>query len=57
VAGGMDKVPEVARRHGMTVSLGIWLKPDLVKNEAEIVNRHPHRAGNRSDYRSRHCRQ
>ena len=36
VAGGMDKVPEVARRHGMTVSLGIWLKPDLVKNEAEI---------------------
>ncbi len=36
VADGMDKVPEVARRHGMTVSLGIWLDPDLVKNQVEI---------------------
>ena len=36
VAGGMDKVPEIARRYGMTVSLGIWLGPDMVKNEAEI---------------------
>ena len=36
VAGGMDKVPEIARRYGMTVSLGIWLGPDLVKNDQEI---------------------
>ena len=36
VDGGMDKVPEVARRYGMTVSLGIWLGPDRVKNDREI---------------------
>ena len=29
VDGGMDKVPEIARRYGMTVSLGIWISPDL----------------------------
>ena len=32
----MDKVPEIARRYGMTVSLGIWISPDLEKNEKEI---------------------
>jgi exo-beta-1,3-glucanase (GH17 family)/cellulose synthase/poly-beta-1,6-N-acetylglucosamine synthase-like glycosyltransferase len=37
VAGGMDKVPEIARRYGMTVSLGIWIGADLVKNEQEIA--------------------
>ena len=36
VDGGMDKVPEIARRYGMTVSLGIWISPDLVKNEQQI---------------------
>jgi exo-beta-1,3-glucanase (GH17 family)/cellulose synthase/poly-beta-1,6-N-acetylglucosamine synthase-like glycosyltransferase len=36
VAGGMDKLPEIARRYGMTVSLGIWIGPDMVKNDAEI---------------------
>ena len=36
VDGGMDKVPEIARRYGMTVSLGIWIGPDLDKNEQEI---------------------
>ena len=36
VDGGMDKVPEIARRYGMTVSLGIWIDPDLVKNEQQI---------------------
>ncbi|HEX4118173.1 MAG TPA: glycosyltransferase family 2 protein [Rhizomicrobium sp.] len=36
VDGGMDKVPEVARRYGMTVSLGIWISPDLAKNEQQI---------------------
>lgn len=36
VAGGMDKLPEIARRYGMTVALGLWIGPDLVKNQAEI---------------------
>ena len=36
VDGGMDKVPEIARRYGMTVSLGIWISPDLVKNDQQI---------------------
>ena len=36
VDGGMDKVPEIARRYGMIVSLGIWLGPDMVKNEEQI---------------------
>jgi len=36
VDNGLDKVPEVARRYGMTVSLGIWISPDLVKNEEQI---------------------
>jgi exo-beta-1,3-glucanase (GH17 family)/cellulose synthase/poly-beta-1,6-N-acetylglucosamine synthase-like glycosyltransferase len=37
VDAGMDKVPEIARRYGMTVSLGIWISPDLAKNEKEIA--------------------
>lgn len=36
VDGGMDKVPEIARRYGMTVSLGIWISPDLAKNDQQI---------------------
>ena len=36
VSGGMEKVPEIARRYGLTVSLGIWIGPDLAKNEKEI---------------------
>ncbi|HJT41901.1 MAG TPA: glycosyltransferase family 2 protein [Rhizomicrobium sp.] len=36
VDGGMEKVPEIARRHGMTVSLGIWISPDLEQNEKSI---------------------
>ena len=32
----MDKVPEIARRYGMTVSLGIWISPDMEKNEQQI---------------------
>jgi cellulose synthase/poly-beta-1,6-N-acetylglucosamine synthase-like glycosyltransferase/exo-beta-1,3-glucanase (GH17 family) len=36
VDGGMDKVPEIARRYGMTVSLGIWISPDLAKNEEQL---------------------
>jgi exo-beta-1,3-glucanase (GH17 family) len=29
-------VPEIARRHGLTVSLGIWIGSDLDENEKEI---------------------
>ena len=36
VSNGMDAVPEIARRHGLTVSLGIWIGSDLDKNEKEI---------------------
>src|SRR5262249_41017907 len=36
VAHGMDKVPEIAARHGITVSLGIWISADLEQNEKEI---------------------
>jgi exo-beta-1,3-glucanase (GH17 family)/cellulose synthase/poly-beta-1,6-N-acetylglucosamine synthase-like glycosyltransferase len=36
VDGGMDKVPEIARRYGMTVSMGIWISPDMEKNEQQI---------------------
>ena len=36
VANGMDKVPEIAARYGLTVSLGIWIGPDLDLNEKEI---------------------
>ncbi len=36
VDGGMDKVPEIARRYGMMVSLGIWISPDLAKNDQQI---------------------
>src|SRR5215469_16686292 len=37
VAGGMDKVPEIARRHGLTVSLGCWISSDLEQNETELA--------------------
>ena len=36
VDGGMEKVPEIARRYGMTVSMGIWISPDLEQNEKSI---------------------
>jgi exo-beta-1,3-glucanase (GH17 family)/cellulose synthase/poly-beta-1,6-N-acetylglucosamine synthase-like glycosyltransferase len=36
VADGMERVPEIARRYGITVSLGIWIGNDLAKNETEI---------------------
>ena len=37
VAGGMDKVPEIARRYGLTVSLGCWISADLDQNETELA--------------------
>jgi exo-beta-1,3-glucanase (GH17 family)/cellulose synthase/poly-beta-1,6-N-acetylglucosamine synthase-like glycosyltransferase len=36
VANGLDKVPEIARRYGLTVSLGLWVGSDLEQNEKEI---------------------
>ena len=36
VDGGMDRVPDIARRYGMTVSLGIWIDSDLDENEKQI---------------------
>lgn len=37
VDGGMDKVPDIARHYGMTVSMGIWISADLDKNEEQIA--------------------
>lgn len=37
VAGGMDKVPEIARRYGLRVSLGCWIQADLEQNETELA--------------------
>jgi exo-beta-1,3-glucanase (GH17 family)/cellulose synthase/poly-beta-1,6-N-acetylglucosamine synthase-like glycosyltransferase len=37
VANGLDKVPEIAARHGLAVSLGIWIGPDPDLNEKEIA--------------------
>jgi exo-beta-1,3-glucanase (GH17 family)/cellulose synthase/poly-beta-1,6-N-acetylglucosamine synthase-like glycosyltransferase len=36
VSYGLDKVPAIARRYGLTVTLGIWISADLQKNEKEI---------------------
>ncbi|MBV9419581.1 MAG: glycosyltransferase [Alphaproteobacteria bacterium] len=37
VAGGMEKVPEIARRYGLKVSLGCWIAADLEQNETELA--------------------
>src|ERR1700689_4355955 len=37
VSHGQDRVPEIARRYGITVSLGAWIGPDLDQNEKEIA--------------------
>ncbi len=29
-------MPEIARRYGITVSIGIWISPDVEANRAEI---------------------
>jgi glucan 1,3-beta-glucosidase len=33
---GVDQVPAIARRHGMTVLLGIWLGREAPKNQREV---------------------
>jgi exo-beta-1,3-glucanase (GH17 family)/cellulose synthase/poly-beta-1,6-N-acetylglucosamine synthase-like glycosyltransferase len=37
VSNGQDRVPEIARRYGITVSLGAWIGPDLDLNEKELA--------------------
>src|ERR1700679_4032402 len=37
VSNGQDRVPDIARRYGITVSLGAWISPDLDQNEKEIA--------------------
>ena len=36
VEGTLGSIPELARRHGLNVTLGAWLDKDLEKNEREI---------------------
>lgn len=36
VAQGLDRVPEVAERLGMTVMLGAWISPDAADNAREL---------------------
>ena len=35
---GLDQIPEIARRHGMKVMLGVWLSnlPDLTRHQLEV---------------------
>ena len=42
---GMDRVPEIARRYGLTVSLGCWISSDLEENEKRDRHLHPRGAG------------
>jgi exo-beta-1,3-glucanase (GH17 family)/cellulose synthase/poly-beta-1,6-N-acetylglucosamine synthase-like glycosyltransferase len=36
VGNGLDRVPEIARRYGLTVTLGMFIGPDLDANEKEV---------------------
>jgi exo-beta-1,3-glucanase (GH17 family)/cellulose synthase/poly-beta-1,6-N-acetylglucosamine synthase-like glycosyltransferase len=36
--GGQELVPKLAARHGLRVTLGIWIGNDLAANELEIAN-------------------
>ena len=36
VSSGLDRVPDIARRYGLTVTLGIAIGPDLQQNEKEL---------------------
>ncbi len=36
VTNGMQQVPEIAARHGLTVVLGVWLSPDLERRRRDI---------------------
>ncbi len=36
ISGGLERLPEIARRHGLTVSVGLWIGADMELNEKEI---------------------
>lgn len=36
VANGLDKIPEIAQRHGLKVLQGVWLSSNLEKNRQQI---------------------
>ncbi|MFG1393207.1 glycoside hydrolase family 17 protein [Xanthobacter agilis] len=36
VEKGLDKAPAIARKHGLTMLLGIWLGPDVDRNRVEL---------------------
>lgn len=44
---GMDQVPEMAKKHGLTVVLGVWISSDLMENmhdldiAIELANTYP----------------
>lgn len=37
IENGLDKLPEIARRDGMKVLLGLWLSSDAMKNRRQIA--------------------
>jgi exo-beta-1,3-glucanase (GH17 family) len=37
IENGLDKLPEIARRHGLKVLLGLWLSSDAAKNRRQIA--------------------
>ncbi|MCC6208485.1 MAG: glycosyltransferase [Gammaproteobacteria bacterium] len=37
VEGSFAEIPALAQRHGVAVTLGVWLSNDLVRNEAELA--------------------
>ncbi len=47
VTNGMQRVPELAARHGLQVALGVWLSPDLatrardIETAIDLAARHP----------------
>ncbi|MFH1984599.1 MAG: glycosyltransferase [Pseudomonadota bacterium] len=36
VEEGLDKIPEIARRHGINVALGVWISADLEQNQTDL---------------------
>ncbi len=37
VEGSLGEIPRLARKHGLTVTLGAWLSADLAQNEIELA--------------------
>ena len=57
VSNGLDRLPEIARRHGLTVTLGIWIGSDLDEEREGDRTRHQDRSRQPARHRSRHRRQ